>query len=646
MNTVRSYFAVTVAFLMVAIGWWAADAVVCCNSTSTEMFCRNKNRTFNIIETINGEPCDDNLTAVPVWKCFPPFYSKWQKFGPAGVDGDERMMQRLKDGFRAVTDAVMVGYYNEELYCDDSQVLVDVPAMEVRRLMEADPSAVELPPGYCFNLTPSDELVAQTCRPRKQHCGQDDYTCVNKCCNRDQMYVDDYYDCMLESEKPFTMSAYETDAEGHPVGRSNSTVQPYYTYVNLPCINKRKFKFNIMLEIDNITYVTKYEDLAPDTKYCVDYSPVDYKILPILCPSDYRSGKSYGVLPLFANVQCFNKKILKEGFILTTDGILYLSEKSRFQNLMADICNKYAEGSISSRHYFLILSGYVTSVVCLALTLLVYATLPSLRNVHGYYVMCYIACLLVLYVCRTIDMMAFDNLYEPVRLPFDYFTLFAYLTTFCWLNVICFDIYWKMRYNNLRKINTSTSVRTIMYHIYCWGFSSICPSIGYLYLLQLSNEKEWTLGAPKSYTSCWFSDCRTTGNLIFIIICVSMMLTANLILFLLTAIHCSRIKSELNKFIPTNSKTKSFLVNKEIFVMNIKLFLIMGIPWSFEIISIFFQYKWSILEFCNAIKRLQGVFIFIILVAKGKVIMDLREKFKRSMDYSEVTQINIIPGSS
>lgn len=29
-----------------------------------------------------------------------------------------------------------------------------------------------------------------------------------------------------------------------------------------------------------------------------------------------------------------------------------------------------------------------------------------------------------------------------------YFTLFAFLTTFCWLNVICFDIYWMLRYVN------------------------------------------------------------------------------------------------------------------------------------------------------------------------------------------------------
>ncbi|CAI6359138.1 unnamed protein product [Macrosiphum euphorbiae] len=36
------------------------------------------------------------------------------------------------------------------------QVLVDVPAVEALGLVEAHPSTIELPPAYCFDLTPSD----------------------------------------------------------------------------------------------------------------------------------------------------------------------------------------------------------------------------------------------------------------------------------------------------------------------------------------------------------------------------------------------------------------------------------------------------------------------------------------------------------
>ncbi|XP_016657296.2 uncharacterized protein LOC107882834 isoform X3 [Acyrthosiphon pisum] len=200
MNTVRLCFADTIAFLVVAIGWWAADAVVCCNSSSIVNgggvpSCQNENRTFHTVEAIGGVTCDDNRTAVPVRKCCPPGrpYDPEVGFcGPAGADDDEylrRMMQRLRDGFRVVADAVVVGYDYEQPMCNATQVLVDVPTTEVSVLMEANPSVVELPPGYCFDLTPSDELVARTCRPRDQYCGQDGYTCVNKCCKRDKIIV-------------------------------------------------------------------------------------------------------------------------------------------------------------------------------------------------------------------------------------------------------------------------------------------------------------------------------------------------------------------------------------------------------------------------------------------------------------------------
>lgn len=203
MNAVRSCLAATGTLLVVAIGWSAADAAVCCNSSSVAggggvavASCHNGNRTFHTVEAIGGGTCDDNQTAMPVRKCCPPnrpYDPKVRFCGLAEADGDEyqrRTMQRLRDGFPAVSDVTMVGYNYEAPKCDTANVLVDVSAVEVRGLMEmADPSAAELPPGYCFDLTPSNELVARTCRPRDQYCGRGRYTCVNKCCKGDRMIV-------------------------------------------------------------------------------------------------------------------------------------------------------------------------------------------------------------------------------------------------------------------------------------------------------------------------------------------------------------------------------------------------------------------------------------------------------------------------
>lgn len=53
------------------------------------------------------------------------------------------------------------------------------------------------------------------------------------------------------------------------------------------------------------------------------------------------------------------------------------------------------------------------------------------------------------------------------------------------------------------------------------------------------------------------------GSVIFFLMPVSTMLVINLILFVLTAIHCSKIKSELNKFKRTDEKSQRFQVDKE-----------------------------------------------------------------------------------
>ncbi|CAI6352445.1 unnamed protein product [Macrosiphum euphorbiae] len=278
------------------------------------------------------------------------------------------------------------------------------------------------------------------------------------------------------------------------------------------------------------------------------------------------------------------------------------------------------------------------SVVCLALTLLVYSTLPYLRNVHGYYVMCYVACQFVSYFCHAIQAMTIDDINSPLCIPFGYFTLFTYLTSYCWVNVICFDIYWMLRYNNSINRNTSISVSTVMCHIYCWGFSIVWVCTGYLF--QHSQHKTLLKLAPDiGYRSCWFFEYNGNGILIFYLIPSCVMLTVNLILFFLITIHSSRIKSELNEFQQTDSpKIEIFFVYKsEKLEMSIKLFLLMGIPYLLRTLQIIFRIHWIIFDFFRIINRLHGVLIFIIFVAKRKVILDLRNKFRGSMNQSEST---------
>lgn len=72
----------------------------------------------------------------------------------------------------------------------------------------------------------------------------------------------------------------------------------------------------------------------------------------------------------------------------------------------------------------------------------------------------------------------------------------------------------------------------------------------------------------------------------------------------------------------------------------------MGVTWISEMISKFFlseSFVWVILDEVNA---LQGVLIFMIFVAKSKIIMNLRKKFRGSTYHSESTKMTTVSGSS
>ncbi|XP_016656140.1 probable G-protein coupled receptor Mth-like 2 [Acyrthosiphon pisum] len=567
MNTIRFCFTATVAFLVITIGG-------------------------------RGASCEDNI--VRGRKCCPSdrLYDPEGRFcRPHGTDVEDyqqRLLKRVQREFRVPDNDVLRMYPHPPPYCNATEVLVDVPPVEVRGLMEAHPSPVELPPDRCFDLTPSDELVTRTCRPRDRYCGRANYTCVNKCCGVGRMFVygpnhEDTWTCK-KSEMLFTLSAYETDAGGSPVGLSNNTVLPLNGGLSCDTTNLMDNRF--MLTADGkLHLITVFGVwIIPETEYCVEYYAFDG--------------------PMKTN------------------------------NLTAQVCTNAIPPPVGFA-YFVMLTA---SVVCLGLTLIVYATLPYLRNAHGYYVMFYMACQLVYFVCKMILNKIMNDLDSPLCIPFGYFFLFTTLSMCCWLNVICFDIYWMLRHNNSTNRNTSKSVRTIMYHIYCWGFSSIYVSTGYLF--QHSQNKTLRELAPDiGIYRCYFYTYNHYGTLIFYWLPICGMLTTNLVLFLLTAMHCSRIKSELNKFKRTDSKTEMFFLYKERFVMSIKLFLVFGVLFLFQILCQLFRIRGIIWIIINRIYYLQGVFLFIIFVAKRKVIIDLRKKFRTSIVHTELTPLNNIPRS-
>ncbi|KAG7201323.1 hypothetical protein KM043_004094 [Ampulex compressa] len=281
------------------------------------------------------------------------------------------------------------------------------------------------------------------------------------------------------------------------------------------------------------------------------------------------------------------------------------------------------------------------SCTFLLITLSVYACLPVLQNLHGKTLMCHVISLLVGYIClATVPWVTprsdSDDPGSAILCYFiGYTILFSFLSVFFWLNVMCFDIWWT--FGGLRGSSTRGRARTkrfLLYCLYAWGLS--------LLLSILSIVADRTRILPDSITphigvmSCWFTqDPGFYGELVFFAGPVTIQLISNLVFFVLTAVHCSKVKAEIKRVIADRSdpRSKRFHADRSKLVMNVKLFVVMGISWVLEVVSFFMakyseNYFWQkkIFYASDAFNCLQGLMIFVLFVLKPRVYTALRRR--------------------
>lgn len=84
------------------------------------------------------------------------------------------------------------------------------------------------------------------------------------------------------------------------------------------------------------------------------------------------------------------------------------------------------------------------SAVFLAATFIVYAAIPEIRNIHGVVIMCYVGSRASTELVFCILQLIRHNTTTLCRVV-SIFIHFSYISTFTWLNVVCFDIWWTLR---------------------------------------------------------------------------------------------------------------------------------------------------------------------------------------------------------
>ncbi|CAL7946003.1 unnamed protein product [Xylocopa violacea] len=367
-----------------------------------------------------------------------------------------------------------------------------------------------------------------------------------------------------------------------------------------------------------------------------------------------RSLNDYGIL---YGMKCrpFYSALRHEIKGLTPEGNLYLDinvksvsherycidvdNRNTSEGFIAFICfgSKKYEPAVSFTR--IVLTTVLSSISCLflVLTLLVYACLPTLRNLHGKTLMCHSASLLMAYASlATIPWLTPDESnYDATNFcsTLGYIMLFSFLSAFCWLNVMCFDI-WRTfgRLQGNLSRSRGHAKKFFFYCLYACGLSMFIATCAIL--TDKMHILPDYLRPDFGNHSCWFDDIPGKhGELVFFRGPIAVQLTLNVVFFILTAEQCNKVKAEISRVAdPMDPRSRRFQADKTKFIMNVKLFIVMGISWVTELISSFvnkytdMKYREEVFYASDIVNCLQGVMIFVLFVMKPRVHQALKAR--------------------
>ncbi|XP_053609581.1 G-protein coupled receptor Mth2-like isoform X6 [Plodia interpunctella] len=269
----------------------------------------------------------------------------------------------------------------------------------------------------------------------------------------------------------------------------------------------------------------------------------------------------------------------------------------------------------------------ISSVFILA-TCAVYAWLPELRNLHGRVLMAYLICLFVAFAfMATMQILiALDNTDTSLCVVLSIIIYFPFEAAFFWLNVMCFDIWWTFSgKRGLSLERLSSRARFNAYAAYAFGFATA--------LTILVTGLEFS-GMPPSP---WTPNLRRQGcffygraRMIYLYGPVVILCFINLIFFILTAVKIVQIKKQTAVLKSKESSTHDSQRNdKQRLLLYVKLYMVMGVNWILEVISVLYPELENFWKITDAYNVLVGVTIFIIFVCKRKIFRLIKKRYKQ-----------------
>lgn len=335
----------------------------------------------------------------------------------------------------------------------------------------------------------------------------------------------------------------------------------------------------------------------------------------------YENDKWY----LMSNGSIWRPKSLEKPILDYRQYCLARINSTEYREYLAFVC-MFKNNNGDEKVMIFFYGGMLVSVPFLIATYVVYWLLPELRNLHGLTLRGYIGCLATAYSTLGMQVLISHHIESSTCIVLAFISYFSFLASFFWLNVICFDIWWTFREFRSSQGNVKQRERKkfIIYSIYAWGSASILTII--CGIMDFVSSVPRNLIRPElGVRKCWLSTKPAItlyfyGPMGITVIC-------NICLFISTALKIVDHKKDTAHHL-RGLENRRHNENKQWFNLYLKLFIVMGISWSMEIVSWLFdsvpQYVWYLTDLINV---QQGLIIFIIFVWKKKIKRLLLKRF-------------------
>lgn len=235
------------------------------------------------------------------------------------------------------------------------------------------------------------------------------------------------------------------------------------------------------------------------------------------------------------------------------------------------------------------------SVGFICITIYVYAILPNLRETQDKVTICCISCLAVAFTTLALVQIFSGDIDSHVCYGMGVIIYFFVIAYFAWVNVITANIFKTTLLHNW-KIRERTWY--ISNHIYAWTIPIILTII-----VLICQHSDIELHPEIGVQSCWFGESTVW---LYVFVPMGIMITINIILFCCIVYYLYK-HTHLIK--PSKREVLKYRCQ-----LYLKLFLMSGLTWIFEILSYFFKEWDGFWLSTDIINALHGVVIFAVLV--------------------------------